>query len=72
MREFINRALEAAKHYNVWDWGCLKVTLASIGILLGAYFAQFFMQYIYFVWAIFILSYVWIMGITFFKYWNKW
>ena len=71
MKRFIDRALNAAKLYNVWDYGWLKVTLISFGILVGTYFAQFFHQFIVIVWAVFALSYIWIIYKTFFKYWGK-
>jgi small multidrug resistance family-3 protein len=71
MKGFIDKALNAAKSYSVWDYGWLKVTLISFGILVGAYFAQFFIQFIAIVWAVFILTYIWIVYKTFFKYWGK-
>ena len=71
MKGFIDKALNAARSYNLWDFGCLKITLIAFGILIGAYFASFFIQYIGIVWAIFILSYIWVMYKTFFKYWDK-
>jgi len=71
MKGFIDKALNAAKRYSVWDYGWLKVTLIAFGILLGTYLAQLFMQYIIIVWAVFVLSYIWIMYKTFFKYWVK-
>jgi len=71
MKGFINKALKVAASYNAWDWGWLKVTLIAFGILVGTYFAQFFMQYIVIVWIIFVLSYIWIVYKTFFKYWGK-
>ncbi len=71
MKGFIDKALKAAKSYDIWDYQWLKLTLFSFGILVGTYFAQFFMQYVFIVWAIFILSYIWIMYKTFVKYWEK-
>ena len=71
MKGFINKALKAAQSYSIWDYGWLKLTLISCGIILGAYLSQFFMQYIGIVWAVFILTYIWIMYKTFFKYWGK-
>ena len=71
MKGFIDKALDAAKSYSLWDYGWLKLTLISFGMLVGTYFAQFFMQYIGIVWTVFILSYIWIMYKTFFKYWDK-
>ena len=71
MKGFIDKALNAAKSYSVWDYGWLKLTLISFGILVGTYFAQFFIQYIIIVWAVFILTYLWVLYKTFFKYWDK-
>ena len=71
MKGFIDKALNAARSYDIWDYGCLKITLISCGIILGAYLVQFFIQYIIIVWAVFILSYIWVIYKTFFKYWDK-
>jgi len=71
MKGFIDKALNAAKSYSLWDYGWLKLTLISFGILAGTYFAQFFIQCISIVWAVFILTFIWVMYKTFFKYWGK-
>jgi hypothetical protein len=68
MEKLINSALNAAKKYTVWDYGCLKITLISFGILLGAYFSKFFLSYILLFWIIFIASFVWIIYRTFIKF----
>jgi len=70
MSEFIQRVLKAARKYTVMDYGCLKITLLSFGILLGAYFAQFFLSYTSFLWVVFIVSSLWIMYRTFIKHMN--
>jgi len=71
MKGFIDKALNAAKSYSLWDYGWLKLILTSFGILVGTYFAQFFIQYISVVWVVFILTAIWIVYRTFFKYWDK-
>ena len=71
MKGFINKALNAAKSYNLWDYGWLKIALVSFGILFGTYFSRFFIQYINIVWAIFLITYIWVVYKTFFKYWDK-
>lgn len=68
MKELVNKTLNAAKKYNAWDYAWFKLTLCSLGVLLGAYFSQFFLKYISIVWAIFIIAYVWIMYKTLIKY----
>jgi len=67
LKKLINRALDSTKNYNVFDFGILKITLISAGILLGAYFSEFFLSNIALVWIIFIISYVIIMYKTFKK-----
>jgi len=67
MKKLINRALNSTKNYTVFDFGILKITLVSVGILLGAYFSKFFLSNILLVWIIFIISYVVIMYKTFKK-----
>lgn len=71
MKNFINKALKACRNYTLWDWGWLKITLFSCGMLVGTYFFQFLFQYINFIWGIFIFSYIWVAYRTFVKYWNR-
>lgn len=68
MMKFIAKSLNAARKYNLWDFACLKITLLSLGILVGTYFSQFFLNLISIIWVVFILTYVWIMYQTFIKY----
>ena len=65
MRQLINRAMRAAKRYTLWDYACLKITLVSLGILMGAYFAKFFLSYTSLLWIIFLVSYLCIIFRTF-------
>lgn len=68
MITFLQRALHAARKYTIIDFACLKITLVSFGIILGAYFTDFFLNYTSFLWIVFILSFLWVMYRTFFKY----
>ncbi|KJS84272.1 MAG: hypothetical protein JM58_11295 [Peptococcaceae bacterium BICA1-8] len=70
MRAIIDRTLGAAGKYTAWDFAFLKISLVCLGILLGAYFAKFFLSYTTFLWVVFIASYLWIMYRTFFKHMN--
>jgi hypothetical protein len=70
MSAFINRLLKAARNYTVMDYTFFKITLVSFGILLGAYFLQFFLNYTSMIWIIFIISYLWVMYRTFIKHMN--
>lgn len=71
MKRLIDNLLMAAKKYNAWDYGWFKACLCSFGIILGAYFSQFFLKYISIVWVIFIITYIWIMYKTLKNYKNK-
>ncbi|MDK2821937.1 MAG: hypothetical protein PWP31_1902 [Clostridia bacterium] len=68
MKTFIQRVLKATSNYSVIDFACLKITLVFLGILLGAYFSKFFLNHTVFLWAVFIVSYLWIMYRTFIKH----
>ncbi len=65
MGEFIKRALTAAGKYTVWDFGFLKISILSVGILLGAYFAGFLLKYALYLWILFAVSFLWILYRTF-------
>lgn len=58
MRNFLSKLLDSAKKYTLMDYGCLKITLISLGILLGTYFSKFFLSHTRLLWIIFIVSYI--------------
>jgi hypothetical protein len=58
MNSFLNRLLNAAKKFTLWDYGFFKIVLVSLGILLGTYFSKFFLSYTSLLWIIFIASYI--------------
>jgi len=68
MDGFIKSTLNAARNYTIFDFTCLKITLLSLGILAGAYFSDFFIAHVSVLWTIFIVSYIFIIYRTFFKY----
>jgi uncharacterized membrane protein AbrB (regulator of aidB expression) len=68
MRNFINNMLQRTHCYNLWDFGVLKIALAAVGILLGAYFSKFFLANIVYVWIIFGVTYLFIMYKTLVAY----
>ena len=65
MRRYIEYAMGAARKYTVWDFAWLKITLISLGILLGTYFAEFFLCHTVALWIIFAASYLLILYRTF-------
>ena len=68
MKKFIDSVMKATKKYTTWDFALLKICLVAIGILFGVYFIGVFEKYINLVWAAAIISYIWIMFITFVAY----
>lgn len=68
MKGLIDRLMEATKKYSVWDYGFLKITLFSAGLLMGAYFAPFLLNYMSLLWIVFIVSFVWIGYRSFIKH----
>jgi hypothetical protein len=61
MRTFLSKLLDSARKYTIMDYGFLKITLISFGILLGTYFSKFFSSYTILLWIIFIVSYIYII-----------
>ena len=56
MGNFIKNALHAVRQFTVVDFGVFKIYLVCVGILFGAYFSTFFLQYIAVVWGIAIIT----------------
>jgi len=71
VRNFINKALGAARKYSVWDYGVLKICLFSLGILIAAAFPAFVLGNMIVIGVIFVVTYIWLLYKTFFKYWDK-
>ncbi len=61
MRERIKQVMLAVKEYSFWDYVWFKIGLISSGIILGAYFSTFFLDYIFIVWIIFVATTIFIM-----------
>ncbi len=68
MNTLIKRTLKATRNYTLADFACLKITLLSAGIIIGAYFPKFFLSHSSLLWLVFIVTYVWIMYRTFIQY----
>ncbi len=61
MKSFIYGMLTKAQKFNLLDFAFFKTTLIFLGILLGAYFSDFFRENIIIVWLIFLVSYGYII-----------
>ncbi len=61
----LNNLLRKTSDLGVVSWGILKIGLLTAGILLGAYFSEFFLGIIPLLWAIAVISFVY-LGYFFF------
>ncbi len=62
MSNLIKNLVNAARRFSGMDFAIFKVCLLTIGILLGAYFSDFFTKYILEVWIIAIAAWIILMG----------
>ncbi len=60
MKKLIKRVEEAAQRFRAADFALFKIYLAAVGVLLGAYFAPFFIANILWVWAVAVVAGVYI------------
>lgn len=67
MKNLVNKLLSTTKKYTVLDYSFLKITLISLGILIGTYLSNFFLNYTSLLWIIFLISYIFIIYRTFIK-----
>ncbi|MBR9698953.1 hypothetical protein GOV09_00665 [Candidatus Woesearchaeota archaeon] len=57
----IKWGMDGLKKFNMWDVSVLKIYLVLIGTLIGAYFANFFIQNVWTVVAIIVLALIWLL-----------
>jgi hypothetical protein len=69
MKNFIEKGLKAVRSYTVWDWGWLKITLFSLGLIVGTYFSSSLLNCILVIWVLFLFSCIYIAYKTFISYW---
>lgn len=67
MKKLFDIAKKGFSTFSFWDYAIFKLCIASIGIILGAYFYVFFLKYIAFVWIIFIITWIYLIS----KIFNK-
>jgi len=58
VKNFLDRAMRAARKFTMWDYAFFKTALVSLGILLGTYFSEFFSDHTLFLWIVFLCSYL--------------
>ncbi|NLD22340.1 MAG: hypothetical protein GX664_07725 [Bacteroidales bacterium] len=64
MKCLIEKFLSGARNYGVMDFGMLKISMILIGIIVGAYFSEFFLSYKTILWIVAIACCLSILAIT--------
>ncbi len=44
--------------WHAWQFGIFKLCVGCLGIIIGAYFADFFRNYYWLLWLIFIITWI--------------
>tara|TARA_Y100000310_G_C20112277_1_gene547674 strand:+ start:140 stop:322 length:183 start_codon:yes stop_codon:yes gene_type:complete len=50
--------------FSMWQWAILKTSLVFFGLLIGAYFSNWVLQYQMVFWIAFIVGYIYILSIV--------
>ncbi len=61
MSKFIEQVMSSVREYSFWDYMWFKTGLISFGIILGSYFSAFFLDYIFVVWMLFLITTIFII-----------
>lgn len=61
MFKLVEIILNAAKKYNIIDYGFFKFLMISFGILLGVYYTEIMLNFISLIWIVFIVSAFWMI-----------
>lgn len=62
MKKLMVILMGAVKHYTPADFAIFKIFMISIGVLLGLYFAQFIMEYVFYVWVVAVVGLIVVVG----------
>ena len=63
LNKWVEKCSKKVSKFGVWKWCVLKCTMLSVGMLLGAYFSNWVMQYQMIFWAVFIVGYIYLLSI---------
>lgn len=61
MINLIEKVMGAARKYTVVDYGFFKFLMISFGVLIGTYFAQTILNFIWLIWIVFFVSAMWMI-----------
>lgn len=67
-KSVVAKLLDAARRFSAFDFAAFKICLLAFGVLLGAYFSEFFLAHIVYVWVLAIIAWTIVMIQVFRKY----
>ncbi len=56
MKKFVERVVASANQFTAFDFALFKIYLFAVGILVGAYFAPFWLVRIHLIWIVAIVA----------------
>ena len=63
LNKWVEKCSKKVSKFGVWQWCVLKLTLISLGMILGAYLSNWVMQYQMVFWFVFIAGYIYLLSI---------
>lgn len=66
-KQMLEKVNKVAGNLSMMNWFFLKLCLFSVGILVGSYFATFFMSYINIVWSVAVITTAYVFYIFYIK-----
>ena len=63
INKWVEKCNKKVSKFGLGQWSVLKLTLISMGMILGAYFSNWVMQYQMVFWAVLIVGYIYLLSI---------
>ena len=63
LNKWVEKCSKKVAKFGVGQWCVLKLTLISLGMLLGAYLSDWVLQYQMIFWIVFIAGYIYLLSI---------
>lgn len=70
MKKFVENMLQCMRYFTLFDLSLFKICLIAVGMLLGYYCYSYISNYLWIVWAVAIVSYIYLM-VKLVRYYNN-
>ncbi len=64
LNKWFEGRMKRVGRFSMWQWAILKTSLVFFGLLIGAYFSNWVLQYQMVFWIAFIVGYIYILSIV--------